>query len=69
MLFLACGTVESSTVDVDILYTFVCAFDDRKRLYILKKWIRSKGKSVKLYLISYTKTCWELNQWMFLTII
>ena len=37
VLFLACGTVESSTVDVDILNTFVCAFDNRKRLYILKK--------------------------------
>ena len=46
VLFLACGTVESSTVDFDILYTFVCAFDDRKRLYILKKGFRSKGKSV-----------------------
>ena len=37
MLFLACGTVESSTVDVDILYTFVRAFDDRKRLNILRR--------------------------------
>ena len=44
VLFLAYGTVESSTVDVYILYTFVCAFDDRKRLNILKKWISQKVK-------------------------
>lgn len=37
VLFSASGTIQTTTVDADILFTFVCALYNWKRLYVLWK--------------------------------